>query len=93
MEEKKPTMMSASAKPTMMSASARKCAMPESLLKLFKNDVRRVPEIPHANGWIIFDHEMLISVLRNDNPKIRNELANQIEKMNRANGMLISVQR
>ena len=85
--------MSASAKPTMMSASARKCAMPESLLKLFKNDVRRVPEIPHANGWIIFDHEMLISVLRNDNPKIRNELANQIEKMNRANGMLISVQR
>lgn len=72
--------------------AARNFAVPVGLLRVFKNDIRRIPEIPHANGWIIFDKEMLVSVLRNNDIKERTELARQIEMMGKAGGELMIVQ-
>ena len=68
-------------------------AVPISLLKQFQIDVRVKPEIPHANGWIIFDQEMLISVLRSKDAAKQMEIANQLEKMGQAGGEMIIMQR
>ncbi len=70
----------------------REFAVPIELLKSFRNDVRVKPEIPHANGWIIFDHQMLVNILKEGDAKARAELAVQIEKMARAGGEMIIMQ-
>jgi len=78
--------------PMTVTPSGREFCIPVGLLKTFKNDVRRLPEIPHNNGYIIFDREMLISVLRGDDVKMRMEVANQLEKMGKVGGELLIVQ-
>lgn len=78
--------------PAPVTQASRDFAVPVGLLRVFKNDIRRIPEIPHANGWIIFDKEMLVSVLRSNDVRERTELAKQLEMMGNAGGELMIVQ-
>lgn len=72
--------------------SAEEFSVPVDLLKIFRNDVRRLPEIPHNNGWIIFDNEMLVSVMEHGSDIERKELANQLRKLENSGGKMIIVQ-
>ncbi len=67
-------------------------AVPVDLLKAFKNEVRFIPHVLPANGWIIFDRAMLVSVLRGDDAKARQELARQIEGLGKVGGELVIIQ-
>jgi hypothetical protein len=66
--------------------------IPLELLKEFKQDVRIIPPHLPANGWILFDKAMLVSVLRNENSAIRAQLANGIEQLDKAGGNLVIIQ-
>jgi hypothetical protein len=68
-------------------------AVPTDLLKTFKNEVRFVPHVLPANGWIIFDRAMLISVLTEGDAKARQELARHMEGLGKAGGELVIIQR
>lgn len=72
---------------------SREFAIPLGLLKTFKTDIRVRPKIDHPNGYITFDLPMLISVLRGKDVRRASELANQLEKMGKAGGELIIMQR
>ena len=73
-------------------ASSKAFAIPVDLLKSFKKEVRFVPRELPANGWIIFDRAMLISVLRSDNVKERQALAQQIQELGNAGGELVLIE-
>lgn len=73
--------------------STREFAVPLSLLKTFQNDVRVMPRVDHPNGYITFDMGMLISVLRGKDVERAKALANELEKMGKAGGELVIMQR
>jgi len=79
--------------PKIVASSAREFTIPLGLLKTFQTDVRIKPVIDHTNGYIIFDLPMLISVLRGRDLDRAKELANELEKMGKAGGELIVMQR
>jgi hypothetical protein len=79
--------------PEKVVSSAREFTIPAGLLKLFQTDIRVKPIIDHPNGYIMFDLPMLISVLRGRDVKRASELANELEKMGKAGGELIIMQR
>ena len=64
-------------------------AVPVELLHTFNNEVRFVPHVLPANGWIIFDREMLVSVLRGNDVEARKKLADGIERLGKASGELV----
>lgn len=66
--------------------------IPIDLLKEFHKEVRFLPQIPHNNGYIIFDIEMLKSVLRRGDPKAGAALAEQLDALTRAQGQLVIMQ-
>jgi hypothetical protein len=78
--------------PVAAASSSRKFAVPVGLLKLFKNDIRIFPIDPHPNGYITFDRDMLISILRSNDVEKQKELAKQIEIMGKAGGELVIMQ-
>ncbi len=59
--------------------AVRQFAVPVNLLKMFKSDVRIFPPTPNPTGYITFDREMLISILRSNDVEKQKELAKQIE--------------
>jgi hypothetical protein len=68
---------------------AKEFKIPIELLKAFRSDIRTLPHnLPH-NGYIIFDHAMLISILRDNDAAARIELAKQLEKYAEAKGKLV----
>lgn len=67
--------------------------IPLGLLKAFQADVRVKPIVDHTNGYITFDLPMLISVLRGKDAEKAKELASELEKMGKAGGELIIMQR
>ncbi|MBZ5512437.1 MAG: hypothetical protein LAN70_14885 [Acidobacteriia bacterium] len=67
--------------------------IPVDLLKAFTNEVRFVPQIPHNNGYIIFDIDMLTSVLRRGDPKAGAALADHLDALKRAQGQLVVMQK
>lgn len=73
--------------------STREFVIPLGLLKTFANDVRTIPAVTPNNGYIIFDKEMLISVLTGKDVEKRTELAKQLQNMGKAGGELIIMQR
>ena len=72
-----------------MANTAGSFSIPADLLKTFKADVRVLPHVLPTNGWIVFDREMLISVLRDNNAAVRTELANQIARFGESGGELV----
>jgi hypothetical protein len=63
--------------------------IPVDLLKEFHTEVRFIPQIPHNNGYIIFDIDMLISVLRRGDPKKAAELADHLDTFKKSQGQLV----
>ncbi|HEX7423051.1 MAG TPA: hypothetical protein VF311_04070 [Terriglobales bacterium] len=49
--------------------------IPVEFLRTFQTDMRFVPQVPHPNGWMIFDWDMLTTVLRNGDPAVREKYA------------------
>jgi hypothetical protein len=73
--------------------SAREFVIPVGLLKMFQGDVRIQPVNHHTTGYIMFDLEMLVSVLKEQDLDKRMALANQIQNFSKAGGNLIMLQR
>jgi len=78
-----------------MSATAAKSPaapgfkIPLDLIRSFQTDVRVLPQIAHNNGYITFDIDMLISVLRKSNVAEATKLASGLEALKAANGSLV----
>jgi len=72
--------------------SPRQFAIPADLMKMYKEDIRTLPHILPINGWIVFDRAMLVSILRSDDVEKRMNLANQLEKLDKAGGELVIMQ-
>ncbi len=53
----------------------KKYTIPSEFLKAFQADVRFVPQIPHVNGWMTIDYELIVSALRNGDPAVRERCA------------------
>ncbi len=68
-------------------------AVPVELLQTFQKEVRFIPHVLPANGWIIFDRAMLLSVLRGNDVEARKNLANDIENLAKAGGELVIMAR
>jgi len=73
--------------------SRQEFTIPLDLLRTFKNDIRIFPLDPHPNGYIIFDREMLISVLEHGKDAERMELVKSLKRMNDFGGELVIMQR
>jgi hypothetical protein len=72
--------------------SGKEFTIPIDLLKTFHTDVRMFPVVKPTNGYIIFDREMLISVLRSNDAVKQKEVATQLEKLGKAGGSLVIMQ-
>ncbi len=70
---------------------AREFRVPRDLLKLFEAEVRFVPQELHPNGYIIFDRMMLQKVLLSDDVRVRRELVEQLEQLDKSGGQLVIV--
>jgi len=70
-------------------AHTKEFKVPIELLKTFQSDVRTIPQQLPVNGWIIFDMEMLTSVLRRGDPKAGAVLAEKLEALKVAGGDLV----
>jgi hypothetical protein len=79
--------------PTKVVSASREFTIPIGLLKAFQTDIRMKPVVDHTNGYIIFDMPMLISVLRGRDAERAKELASELEKMVKAGGELVVMQR
>ncbi len=71
--------------------AAREFRVPLELLKQFKADLRIHPPVPPSAGWIMFDKEMLLSVLRSDKADVRAEFVKSLERYYEAGGQLVMV--
>jgi hypothetical protein len=60
--------------------------IPSKLLHAFENEVRVIPAQLHTTGWITFDLEMLISVLRKGDPAKLENMAQGLEELRRSYG-------
>jgi hypothetical protein len=58
-----------------MPPSPKKYRIPQEFLKAFQGDLRFVPQVPHVNGWMTIDYEMIIAALRNGDPAVREKCA------------------
>lgn len=67
--------------------------IPIDLVKAFRTDVRFVPQHLPNNGYMVFDHAMLSSILLSDDVKARQNLARQLDELNRAGGQLVVMER
>ena len=76
-------------KPEPELAHAEGFKVPLELLKAFKSDIRFIPVVPHNNGYIIFDMEMLTSVLRRGDAKAGAALADQLDALGRSKAQLV----
>jgi ribosome maturation protein Sdo1 len=65
--------------------------VPTDLLKQFQSEVRFVPRELHPNGYIIFDRMMLQKVLLSDDARVRKELVEQLERLEKNGGQLVIV--
>ena len=66
--------------------------IPLDLLKTFKSDVRTRPHVLPINGWIIFDREMLVAILRNGSVDERAKLAKDLEELGARGGELAIIE-
>ena len=78
---------------TTASAKPQEFAIPVDLLKHFSNEVRFIPAHLPTNGYIVFDRAMLLAALRNEDPKVRQGLANSLEALGKSGGELVVLQR
>lgn len=74
---------------TISSAKAKEFAIPVELLKGFQKVVRFKPRDPPVAGYIMFDMEMLVSILQSGNPRIQRELARNLAKFGAAGGSMV----
>lgn len=73
--------------------SAGELTIPIDLLQIFKNDVRIFPLKSNPRGYLIFDREMIISVLERGSDIERMELAKSLKDMDKTNSELVVMQR
>jgi hypothetical protein len=76
-----------------MTAAGREFSVPIDLIKHFKADVRTIPHVLPTNGYIVFDHAMLVAVLRGGDATVRAELAKALDKYAEKGGELVMIQR
>ncbi len=72
-----------------MEKLSKEFVVPVELLQTFKKEVRFIPHVLPANGWIIFDRAMLVSVLRGNDAEARKKVADSIEGLGKAGGELV----
>lgn len=65
--------------------------VPRELLNAFQRDIRFVPNHLPVAGYIIFDNEMLKSILLNPDAKARENFAEKLGALNAAGGELVIV--
>lgn len=64
-------------------------SVPLDLLTQFKQEVRFLPILQNSRGYIMFDRQMLISVLRSENVKARRAVAESLEQLGKQRGELV----
>lgn len=74
-------------------APAARFQIPVDLLKAFKSDVRFVPNNLPVAGYIIFDRQMLESILLNNDREARAAFVEQLGKVYQAGGELVVMAR
>ncbi len=67
--------------------------IPVDLLKAFRSDVRFLPQHLPNNGYMVFDHAMLSSILLSDDREARQTLARQLDRLEQAGGQLVVMAR
>jgi hypothetical protein len=67
--------------------------VPLELLKTFQRDPRFLPAQLPVAGYIIFDREMLKSILLSNDVEARKSLAKQLDSLNHAGGELVIMAR
>ena len=72
-----------------MAATSPDFKIPLDLLKTFQRDPRFIPANLPVAGYIIFDKEMLKSILLSDDIGARKDLAKQLDTLTRAGGELV----
>jgi hypothetical protein len=72
--------------------SPKQFTIPADLLKTFSGDVRFFPVELHPNGYILFDRQMLISVLERGTDVQRKEMVSALKKLGNAGGELVVMQ-
>ncbi|HVN20327.1 MAG TPA: hypothetical protein VMU05_16190 [Dongiaceae bacterium] len=72
---------------------AKQFTIPIDVLKSFQHEVRFVPQLPHNNGYMILDMDMLISVLRRGDPKAAATLADNMEALKKSQAELVIMQK
>jgi len=77
------------AKPTLQ--ASREFKVPAALLKSFEAEVRFIPKELHPNGYIVFDRAMLKKILLSEDLQARQELAGQLDRLDKAGGQLVIV--
>jgi hypothetical protein len=75
--------------PKKLARGAVEFKIPVDLVKAFKTDVRFVPQHLPNNGYMVFDHAMLSSILLSDDVEARRTLARQLNELNRSGGQLV----
>ena len=74
-------------------ASVKGFTVPIDLLKSFRSDIRFIPAVHPTNGYILFDREMLKSILLSEDLQGRRDLARQLDDLYKAGGELVIMQR
>ena len=72
--------------------SPKTFTIPADLLKTFSGDIRFFPVELHPNGYILFDRQMLISVLERGTDVQRREMVSALKKLGTAGGELVVMQ-
>jgi hypothetical protein len=72
--------------------SPKQFTIPADLLKTFSGDIRFFPVELHPNGYILFDRQMLISVLERGTDVQRKEMVSALKKLGTAGGELVVMQ-
>jgi hypothetical protein len=67
-------------------------AVPAELLKTFKKEIRFFPPLPHPAGYIMFDRQMLITVLERGTDAQRQEMVDALKGLGNAGGELVIMQ-
>jgi len=88
-----PNIAGAAAALATSTSTSKEFTIPVDLLRNFKSDIRTIPHVLPTNGWIVFDRNMLISILRGNDVNARAELAKEIEKYAEGGGELVMMAR
>jgi hypothetical protein len=71
--------------------SRHELTIPIELLNKFKSEIRIFPLYENPKGYIIFDKEMLISVLEHGTDLERKEMVESLRTLDKVDGQLVAM--